>query len=187
MGGLCLYVNPLCSTYDINGHCTGCYSGYLLSGITCEPVIFINPYCSSFIGTFCVNCFIGYYLNTGMCVPANPLCLKYYMNNGSCQFCYPGYYLSNGLCLIVNPLCQTYNVNGSCIGCFSGYFISGISCQSLSTLIPFCLLYNINFLNTTCTGCNSGYLLSNNTCIVMIVYCNQFNISGNCINCSLGY
>jgi hypothetical protein len=119
--GLCIVLASLCSTYDQStGLCITCPSGYALFSGVCwnlaQPAP-PNPWCSSYNGNFCVDCYDGWYLSAQICVPANPWCLTYDMNSGACLTCPLGYYLSGVLCLVANPLCVTYDANDYCLTC----------------------------------------------------------------------
>jgi hypothetical protein len=190
INGQCVVPVINCIVYAYNGSlsfCKSCVENYQLVNSLCvfSPTTPLDKNCIQFNGTLCIQCSNRYYFSNQVCVPVNPNC-KNYSNDGNCTDCYGGYAVSNGKCVIAtsitNPNCRRF-VNQTCISCYSGYYVDQASniCTAIS---PLCRTSNPT--TGVCLSCFNGFTLMNGACIAASKdpNCIQFNLSGQCINCS---
>ena len=189
-------MNPLCATWDANGGCLTCYSGYSIceNGCvmleSCAPNGTYDPNCRRTVNGTCQECSFGFYFNqNGICTQISPFC-KTNSNNGTCLSCYAGYGLSYGNCVLLpnpsgnNPYCTTWQ-GTICVNCSASSWKNGTTC------VPFdAMCRTSNTYNGQCLSCYSGYTLVNNNCVIIqgtIPYdllCRQWNSAGVCIQCA---
>lgn len=134
--GQCLQgtVGAGCSTFDANGACTQCGTGYYLQSGICNQ---IDPQCANFNTTSlqCVGCYSGYTILNGVCQISKvdtqyqvKNCYAYNSNN-LCVSCFDRFYLSNNSCNQVNVFCKTYdNTNGNCLSCYTSFKLNNGQC-----------------------------------------------------------
>lgn len=101
--GKCQEVSTFCKTYNQNtGSCLSCYSGFALEGTTCLETTsaVTDQYCKTWQGSVCLECSFGaFFLSSGVCAVANPLCKTFSQSNGQCLSCYNSFELSGGDCV----------------------------------------------------------------------------------------
>lgn len=194
--GVCEPVNPLCASWDSNGACLTCYSGYeicengCIMTESCAPEGTYDPNCRNTVNSICQECSFGYYFNqNGICTEVNPFC-RSNDGKGNCLSCYAGYALSNGICSIApnpsdnNPLCSRWS-NGVCQACAVFSWLNGNRCVAFD---PMCASSNSN--NGLCLSCYGGYVLNGGRCILSTntqpndLLCRSWNGAGVCIECS---
>jgi hypothetical protein len=184
--GYCLRVSATCAGGSGTTSCSSCDPGYtVISAGTpgiglCVLATSLSPFCDTFSGSVCSNCVDGYFIYSGGCAQANPICLTYNMTNGQCLTCYPGNIAQNGNCVnaqSISPFCSTFN-GLLCSTCQTGYFpVNGIC--TLGN--PLCATYNSN---GECLSCSTGTLVGN-LCLVYTA-CSDLDLNGNCLSCSAG-
>lgn len=206
VNGVCTEVNPLCNSFDHQGNCLTCFSGYLLQNNNCvlAPLIVntnISNLCFRVENGVCVLCAKRAYLKDSICVEVNPLCSTF-DNAGKCESCYIGYILQNGQCNLNaidfnrDSLCAEFN-GSTCVRCATrAYFNNGI-CSEVNV--------NCNTFDAStgvCLTCYNGYQLNNGQCIVSQVvlptppssvnlyaniYCKRVDSVGRCTQCFFGF
>jgi hypothetical protein len=105
---LCIIISPTCEGRWA-GDCVECAENDILISGFCVRLGSFNLYCSNFTNHTCTNCMDDYYLFNGGCIPSNPLCNTYNMNDGSCRSCHSGYTFVDGKCIFsisLNPYCN---------------------------------------------------------------------------------
>lgn len=152
-----MQVNPLCKSHNAKGECLTCFNGYSVINASCIPTPqAMDPYCSLFNGTKCLQCSFGYRFNaSGLCVAQDYLCKLYHPITYECLLCYPGFMVgSEGKCgLITEPGCLSW-FNLSCEACSNGYYLSQGHCHQID---PLCSRFNYTSLK--CSACYFGYVL----------------------------
>ena len=121
----------------------------------------MDPYCSHFNGTTCIQCSWGYRFNSErVCVELDYLCRLYNPASYQCEQCYPGFMVGQEqrCVLITEPGCLVWFRQG-CQSCYSGYYLLSGKCQPID---PLCSNFNLTTLE--CKSCYAGYYLSSNKC-----------------------
>ena len=84
--------------------------------------------CSICIGTICVKCMDGYYLEENICKACSAGCGK--CKNGSiCSECNDGYYITNNTCSKCDDNCISCSSEIGCISCADGYKVQNKGCS----------------------------------------------------------
>ena len=113
MQGVCSLVDAYCVSYDTQGDCQACQTGYSLDANNrCVRQI---AYCQKLSQDklSCVQCQQGYTLLSGACYLTLPNCNTMVLSNGNplCSSCATGYRLNSGRCVASDPNCLKYTKN----------------------------------------------------------------------------
>jgi len=208
VNGLCQLGDAFCLSYNQQGACLSCQSGFILdSSYRCYKNILHCSYISSDRVT-CKQCESGFILTTDGCKAALSNCVSQTSDTFLCLSCVSGFHLNKGLCVMNDPNCQTYakqNSSEYCSICQNGYLLTSSGCvlktygciYSNSTCVdcskPF--IYDVQLKSCFipgcksacergCDTCNSPFLLQNGTCVIN--FCNQYDRNG-CTVCQTGF
>ena len=195
-----------CDTYDTDGLCLTCKSGYSLLGQECLIIIDQRiPFCSILLDlTTCLDCESGYFLTpSGSCSPIvfREFCAQYSKNSieSKCLKCIDNYYLSwDDRCLSrlysrnISE-CNIYSGDrDTCLECTPGFILS-IDQLKCFAQIPNCELYSSSNWKTQslqCVKCKSGFYFNDDKICTSgnIANCKNYGLySETCEECEEGY
>lgn len=218
---------------QVGNQCPNCINGYYLSGTTCIPCVYpcytctSSTFCTSCVNDYilannrcistaacaifdtqgyCIECFPGYYLNQGKCIPCNPPCNNctslttctsclgsYNLINTMCNCpdncktcdiksyvcaeCNVGYYVNLGRCTKCQQQCKTCNKANSCTSCYGNYTLNSDSQCACPQGCKTC-----DEINYKCLECTNGYYLKTGVCVKCIEPCATCNAT-TCFSC----
>jgi hypothetical protein len=186
---ICVPVNPLCLTFDTNGNCLSCYTGYQLNNKACvtSQQLAKNPLCFLWSSDNCLVCGTwSYFDSRNICQPVDTQCRTYNSSSGQCTSCYKGWKLNKGVCSYyssADPNCKTFNLKEVCTACFPGYFYNQANarCQLVNKLC------NGSDTKGNCLKCFKGFTLRYGQCVVLTSNCYAYDENGSCSVCEKGY
>jgi hypothetical protein len=126
----------------------------------------LGIYCKAFSSPdVCKQCYAGFYIISGYCLPIDPYCKAFNAANKTCDQCFQGYALNaNYRCAIAespprDPNCKTFQ-GEDCLACYPTYYLK------LGGCIPHNPLCKNSTLDGSCESCYEGYLLDEGDCVV---------------------
>jgi hypothetical protein len=189
-----LYTIENCKKYSVL-ECEVCEEGYKVYRNRCSPICQEN--CSCFEphdcfrdrrlsgcpigchtcnsdGTYCMECFSGYWLSNENCYQCPGACLSC-SSSTYCDVCIPSFFSNNGSCEKCSDHCSSCDYMNYCYSCDQSTFEQNGSCYPCSLNCKICTS------SDTCTECYNGYVLSNAQCVC--AHSNDYMYEGSCYIC----
>jgi len=162
--GVCVTVSDQCKTFDLNGNCVSCYTGYNLDTGKCvvAPVQAVSD--------------VG--------------CGLWDWNNQKCLQCSNNWvFNTQGACVPVSDQCKTFDLTGNCVSCYDGYNLVNGSCILAPIQAPSDLGCGTwDWKNQKCLQCSNNWVFNDKgACIPVSDQCNTYDITGKCVTCYKGY
>ena len=133
--------------------------------------------CSVCVGSECLRCRAGYYINDGNCIACDSNCITCDHEQG-CKKCSDGYYLDGTTCKTCPTGCAKCTNAATCTQCNQGYYISGTVCNLCD---PACVSCSPTM---GCLLCRDDTQLSDKNCSALSCKTYQYKHKNKCLECN---